>query len=152
MSEIYLSGCKGWCKGCHSPHTHDFNAGLDLNDKQFRQKLIDDIKSKEKFIDNIVILGGEPLDNPMNELSEFINDLRSELPSRVDFWLYTHFELSIIKERYQEAFLLFNYIKCGKYVEELHSKDGFKDSMTGVTLATSNQYIVKIERENEDGK
>jgi len=27
---IYISGCHGYCKGCHSDHTWDFNSGSEL--------------------------------------------------------------------------------------------------------------------------
>ena len=73
--EIYLSGCHGYCEGCHSPHTHDFSTGLDLNDRLTMSNLMGDIKFRydKGEVDNIVIIGGEPLDQPENELLDFLD-------------------------------------------------------------------------------
>lgn len=142
-SEVYLAGCKGYCQGCHSPHTHDPNLGTPID--QVMHHLIEDIRHyyDRGFVDNIVILGGEPLDNPDNELEEFIQRLKMFFP-KSKIWLYTHFEIDEVIKSHPISLGLLDYIKCGKYEESLKSDSGFKDPNTGVTLATSNQYILNV--------
>ena len=142
--EIYLSGCRGYCPGCHSPHTHDFSVGLDLNDSTIMTKLIENIRTKynKGLIDNLVIIGGEPLDNPDEELLSFIQLLRSEFP-KCKLWLYTHFERSEVELSHKAVLDALDYVKCGMFDQSKYSDQGFKDPLTGVLLATSNQYFIK---------
>lgn len=144
--EVYLSGCKGYCKGCHSPHTHDFNVGRDLNDRLVLSSLIEDIKMRydRGEVDNIVIIGGEPLDQPLNELLDFIDRLNDSFP-KCEIWLYTHFDESEVRTRFSSIIDNVDYIKCGRYDESLRSSD-YRDPLTGIALATSNQYFIKGNR------
>lgn len=144
--EIYLSGCHGYCKGCHSPHTHDFNSGLDLHDRLNLGKLIGDIKIRydKDELDNIVIIGGEPLDQPMHELLDFIDTLINEFP-KCGIWLYTHFDESEVRTRFSSVLDSVDFVKCGKY-DESQKSDSYRDQLTGIALATSNQKFIKGNR------
>lgn len=133
--EIYLAGCNGQpkCKGCHNPELWDFNIGDDWKDK------INDILKKCKdfdgMIDNIMIFGGEPMDNDVSELSDFLIELNIE--TTLDVWLFTRYELSEVPI---EVSALCNYIKCGRYEEDLLCDDNIQ---YGIKLASSNQKIYK---------
>lgn len=144
--EIYLAGCRGYCKGCHSPHTHDKNLGTPMD--SILDKLYESIDKwyNRGFIDNLVILGGEPLDNGDEELAKFLSDLKQRYPN-CGLWLYTHFEIEEVRKSHPESIQILDYIKCGKFEESLYSESGFKDSQTGVVLATSNQYIINLKEE-----
>lgn len=141
--EIFLSGCHGYCEGCHSPHTHDFTSGIDLDDGVFFSELIMDIQEKYDAgqLDNVVIMGGEPLDHTDAELADLIDAVRIACP-KVKIWMYTHFEADEVKNR-PEIFNRLDWIKCGKFDKSKFSEAGFKSELTGVTLATSNQYFIK---------
>jgi organic radical activating enzyme len=108
------------------------------------QKLISSISRPydQGELDNIIILGGEPLDNDTDDLVEFANMLREKFPNCL-IWLYTHYELEEIEVSYEPILDTVDYIKCGAFDETKYSDQGFKDELTGVTLATSNQYFVK---------
>lgn len=142
--EVFLSGCHGYCEGCHSPHTHDFNTGLDLNDSAVFEKLINDIKSRydKGQLDNIIIMGGEPLDHDDAELIQLINAMRRACPN-AKIWMYTHYDEHEVKDDFFDVWLKLDYVKCGMFDKSKLSKDGFKDPLTGVTLATSNQYFIE---------
>lgn len=145
--EIYLSGCHGYCEGCHSPHTHDFSTGLDLNDRLIMSSLLEDIKLRydRGEVDNLVVIGGEPLDQPENELLDFLDVLTDRFP-KCKLWLYTHFEEEEVRARFSSVLNSVDYVKCGKFDLSKLSDQGFKDKLTGVTLATSNQYFIKGNR------
>lgn len=136
--DIYLAGCKGdngiHCKGCHNPELWDFNIGEEYNEQQFNN-----IKQKvEKFnnmIDNIMIFGGEPLDNSIYEMVKFLSDLKT-LNKKI--WLFTRYELDNIKTT---IICLCDYIKTGAYIED---KLVDNHEMFGIKLASSNQQIYKF--------
>lgn len=130
---IYLSGCNGYCDGCHSDHTWDFKGGSEL----VLPDLINYIDNIKSFtFDHICILGGEPLDQDENELNQLLWLLKEHYPTK-PLWLYTHFEL----EEVNPVFLKhLDYIKTGKYIIGLpEAKEQF-----GVFLASNNQKITKI--------
>ena len=134
--EIYVSGCAGnpHCKGCHNPETWDFNVGEEFDDiikKQIQEK----IKSFNSLIDNIMIFGGEPLDQKKEDIIDLLSFL-STFNKKI--WLFTRYE----KEEIDEDILnLLDYVKCGRYIQELTTD---KNIQFGIKLATSNQKIYKL--------
>ena len=69
--EIYTSGCSGnphYCVGCHSPETWDFEQGSYLTEEYFKEKIESKLKDFDTIINNIMIFGGEPLDNSKEDL------------------------------------------------------------------------------------
>jgi hypothetical protein len=92
----------------------------------------------EKFnnmIDNIMIFGGEPLDNSIYEMVKFLSDLKT-LNKKI--WLFTRYELDNIKTT---IICLCDYIKTGAYIED---KLVDNHEMFGIKLASSNQQIYKF--------
>lgn len=133
--DIYVAGCCGspHCKDCHNPETWDFNKG-----EQYTLKYFNRIKTKvhdfNNLIDNIMIFGGEPLDQDKDELLHILFDLKT---LNKPIWLFTRYSIDEVPK---EVKTLCNYIKCGRYVPELKSNDNI---MYGIKLATSNQKIFK---------
>lgn len=134
--EIYVSGCAGnpYCKGCHNPETWDFNVGDEFDDK-LKEQISDKIMSFNAIIENIMIFGGEPLDQKKEDLVELFSFL-STFNKKI--WLFTRYE----KDEIDKDILNFlDYIKCGRYVQELRVDDNIQ---FGIKLATSNQKIYKL--------
>lgn len=119
---IYFQGCYFRCKGCHNPELWDFNGGR-LVDCQELVELLRDLKP---FHDALVFLGGEPL--AQKEALEFLAEWGKHYG--YETWLYTGHEFS---ELPPSVVRWFDYIKCGRYIDELKT-DSFP--------ASSNQYIV----------
>ena len=129
--EIYLSGCTIQCKGCHNPDLWDFEYGKLIDDSVY-DKLIYTIRDSGKLVEEIRILGGEPLDGNPLELESLISTLRDEFNNK-RIVLYTGYNLKEIKEKHPSVFILFDKIKFGRYIEEL--------KIDGEELASSNQGI-----------
>jgi len=133
--EIYLAGCSGQpkCKGCHNQELWDFNIGEDWKSK------IKDITNKcDEFVyilENIMVFGGEILDNNEREVIDFLSELNTE--TSLDVWIFTRYKLDDISEDIKH---LCNYIKCGRYDEDLLTDNNVQ---YGIKLATSNQNIYK---------
>lgn len=129
--EIYISGCDGVCEDCHNPELWDYNIGkrYELWAKHFRQKL------STSMVENVWIMGGEPLLQPVASLNFFL------------FWLYkfkkpimlwTRFEIQDIPE---DILQYLKYVKVGKYLKD---SNAYVESIFGVELASKNQEIIKL--------
>ncbi len=132
--EIFVAGCGGQhCKDCHNPELWDFNQGAQYN-LEFVRAVIDKIHLFPRMIENIMVMGGEPLDQEIGELVHLLMHLRGW---GVSIWLFTRYEFYQISPRVVE---LCDYIKTGKYIPELRTEGNVQ---YGITLATSNQRILK---------
>ena len=132
--EIYLAGCKGnpHCKNCHNPESWDFSIGTDW--KKSNEMVQHKFVAFTSLIKNISIFGGEPLDQPWDELERFLQFLSG---STVDIWLYTRYEAIELPDFVKKYC---SYIKCGRYEEDKATEDNTK---YGIKLASSNQHIYK---------
>ncbi len=132
--EIYLSGCYGNCFNCHNPELKDFKLG---NYYKFElPNILQKIKEFDCLIDDIWILGGEPLDNNLSELGDLLDNLKTVCN---DIWLWTRNDINKIPMNIKNKC---KYIKTGAYIEKLKTDDNIQ---YGVKLASSNQKIYKIE-------
>lgn len=141
--EISVCGCHFHCKNCQNPELQDFNNGEELTNNLLNN-IIEDIRKyyNKGLIDNIDIIGGEPLDQNRSEFIAFLEIIKEKFP-KLGIWIYTGYEIEDIPDRILE---LSDYIKCGRYIEELRNENGFK-SKYGPSLITSNQYIIKCSDE-----
>lgn len=134
--EIYISGCAGnpHCKGCHNPLSWDFNLGEQFNEDYFKLNIKNKVEEFDNLISNIMIFGGEPLDNDHNELFKLLQMLKT---LNKPIWLFTRYELEDVPKFIK---CHCDYIKCGKYIPELTTDNNIQ---YGIKLATSNQKIYK---------
>lgn len=131
--DLYLAGCKGpHCRNCHNPESWDFNQGTPWRETlpQLRQKLRD----FSGLIDNVRVMGGEPLDQDPDELASFLGYLNQEGPA---LWLFTGKRLMGVPDFVGDYC---DYIKCERYDEALLVDNNVQ---YGVKLASSNQIIYK---------
>lgn len=133
--EIYLSGCNAnpHCKNCHNPESWNFNCGEPYDDIYFH-KILTKVNEFSSLIENIWILGGEPLDQDRKELKTFLFEMGN---FNKCLWLFTRYEMDEIPRDIKK---LCDYIKTGPYIETL-SVD--KNMHYGVNLASSNQHIYR---------
>ena len=133
--EIYVAGCNGQphCKNCHNPESWNFNNGdLYTTDKFLAIK--EKIADNPLLIKNIMIFGGEPLDQDKGELLILLQTLKTlNLP----IWIFTRYDITEVYDFVKEYC---DYIKCGRYIEELKTDNNIQ---YGIKLATSNQKIYK---------
>jgi len=81
-----------------------------------------------------MIFGGEPNDQNKDELLHLLFDLKS-LNKKI--WIFTRYDLKQLPKFELE---LCDYIKCGRYIPELTTKNNIQYR---IKLATSNQKIYK---------
>lgn len=131
-----MAGCKGQphCKGCHNPESWNFCQGEEWTEDYYLRVIKPKVIEFNSIINNIMIFGGEPLDQNHSELLTMLYDLK-ELNKTL--WLFTRYELKYIPDEIIECF---DYIKCGRYIEELSTNNNIQ---YGVKLASSNQNMYK---------
>ena len=135
--EIYLSGCSGnpRCNGCHNPELWDFSIGE--NYIHILKDILKKVKEFDSMIDNIWVLGGEPLDNNLNNLSDLLLALKT---TNKKIWLFTRHEINEVPLNIKH---LCDYIKTGRFdIDALAENNVYY----GVKLASKNQKIHKIKR------
>ncbi len=106
--EIYVTGCNIHCKGCHNYKIQDFNEGVEWHER------VAMIKHDIAFsvVDTIWILGGEPLDQNIDELVELIKIVKA---SRKSIVLWTGYAINKVYHLLGENIAMLDYIKCGMY-------------------------------------
>ena len=132
--DIYVSGCKRHCYGCQNPETWDFDQGEYY--KKYREKISQYILKYNSLIKNIMIFGGEPLNQDLKKLEDFLLFLNK---NNISLWLFTSYNFDQLPHF---IFKYCDYIKCGEYLEELKTNNHIQ---YGIKLATSNQNIYKKE-------
>ena len=131
--EIYISGCKEpHCKGCSNPELWEFNQGKSY--KKAISRITEKIRNNN-IIKSVFIVGGEPLDNDIKELEDFIK-LLSDTQCKI--WLFTRYSIDKVPDNIKK---LCSYIKCGKYDVDKLSNNYIQ---YGVKLASTNQKIYKV--------
>lgn len=137
--EIYFAGCNGpHCKNCHNPESHSFDVGTELSPAEIYATVKAKVESAGSLVESIRLFGGEPLDQPLKEISDLANFLRN---LGKPLWLFTRYKLSEIPHYIR---LQFDYIKTGRYDEELLINNHVE---YGVTLASSNQRVYRITKD-----
>lgn len=135
--DIYFRGCNPpHCKGCHNSEIQEFD-GID----NYREKLIgikEKLKDFDLMIKNIFILGGEPLDQNINSLEEFLNSLSKY---NKPIWLFTKYNLLQVPSKIKK---LCDYIKCGRFEINNTSDDNIQYD---IKIASKNQKIYKREKD-----
>lgn len=133
--DIYLSGCTGpHCPNCHNPELWEFNVGLDY--KEFLTKIDSYIINFKELITNIMIYGGEPLDQNYEKLEDLLSYLDTKHRQK-SIWLWTKYNIDEVPD-FVKTYC--QYIKTGRYLEEKKCNYNFQ---WGVQLSTSNQIIHK---------
>jgi anaerobic ribonucleoside-triphosphate reductase activating protein len=127
--EIYFSGCNFHCKGCHNEELWDFYVGEEITDKKLIE-IINKIIEHQSMINEIWILGGEPLHQTSFQFNNFCKILLNFSTDK-KLVLFTGFNLDEIADEFPWCFDVFDEIKYGRYIEELRTE--------GEELASSNQ-------------
>lgn len=139
--EIYVSGCRRNCPGCHNPEAQAFGKGKSarLWMKENRYKFATGTFSR------VWVLGGDLMDQAPHEAHEFIRDLRKAMKPGMELWLWTGHGLDDIPLRLRYEF---DWIKTGAYREDLPSigvaYDGRDGEPRPLFLASSNQQLHRI--------
>ena len=131
---IFFSGCKHFCKGCHSKDTWDFNCGIPVSDE-----LIENINKeidKRPFLSALVLSGGDP----MYSASEILKILPKIHIQHNTIWCYSGFLFEDIQKNPKMKKLL---DQCNVLIDGQFEID--KRDITGRFCGSSNQRMWRKE-------
>lgn len=135
---IWIAGCDRKCPGCFSPHTHDFQAGMEFDDAA-KAELVKDLS--EDWCAGITWLGGEPL-HPINfpEVLALVKEIREHYPDKTQ-WVYTGYTYNeIINNTIMSEILNYIDVLCdGPFIQELRDPN-LK------WVGSSNQNVINIQQ------
>lgn len=114
---VWFAGCTHGCKGCQNKVLWDKNNGEYFSAGELYDLIVRE--TRKTNIRVVTLLGGEPLQQDIKELR-----LLCQLLNRNGFkiWLYTGYDFSEVSE---SILRYIDYIKCGKYIEELKVEGSF---------------------------
>lgn len=136
---IFFQGCSINCKGCHNPESHNKRKGRNYTPK----KLLDEVK--KDFNSKITLSGGEPLEQHLDQLLEFIELFKAECKkrrNRPDIWIYSgkHYTVATLKEdemKYK-IFQHCNVLVDGPFILEQKKELPFRGSV--------NQRLINLKK------
>ncbi len=124
--EIYLSGCKGkhlddsnqlkHCNGCHNKFSWNFASGSDWV-AHYNDQIVPSLQLYDKLVENVWVLGGEPLDQSPRELYTLLNNIKQNLPN-AKLFIWTGYDIEWVSKNYNEVFKFIDFIKVGNYDED----------------------------------
>lgn len=140
---IWTQGCSNHCPNCASPELQPFDQSKRIAPK----KLFDLIKAnvKSQLVDGITITGGEPLQQPMDELLELLTMLNTLSPDIIIYTGYPYKDLRSVlgKNAYDSLQCKVNALIAGPYVDKLND--------SSLTLrGSSNQTIHLFKEQYKD--
>lgn len=147
--KLIYSGCRkaiegNPCKGCHNPWLWPFDVGIDS--EEVRKRLSGDLEEWVAFglkIDGIVLLGGEPVDQNVEEVLGDIALIKKAIPYDISVMLYVGYDSPAdLTDGGREIIKKVDYVKFGRFLQDLPPVPGSK-------LASANQRMFRV---LEDGR
>lgn len=118
---IFVSGCTHACPGCFNTAAQDPNYG-DKFTKEMLDQIVNTLYLNAQEIRGISILGGEPLQQDVDELYYLIATIKDLTSDLLPVWLWTGYSFETNKDvfkKYRKVIELCDTIIDGRYVEEL---------------------------------
>ena len=133
---IFLTGCTIGCKGCFNKEIQDFKSGREFG-KDEQASFIQ--LAKDPKISHICILGGEPFDQDLYELYDFVAELKHEVGKPIVVWTGRKY-YDIYNNRDKRVILrMVDILIDGPFMEEL------KDPNL-IARGSSNQRIIDVQK------
>lgn len=135
---LFTQGCSHHCKKCHNPQTHSFKDNILFN-KDKKIKFFNDV-NKSPLISGLTITGGDPLDNDLYALIQFIEEYKFFFPEH-DIWLYTGYTIEEITKGNNK--LIDSLLKKIDVIVDGEYRDDLKDLSLSFR-GSSNQRIIHL--------
>lgn len=117
---VWFAGCTHGCKGCQNKELWDFNRGEYFSVQELHDLIVNE--TRKANISTVTLLGGEPLQQDLNELHELCILLFN---SNFNIWIYTGYDFDQAESLLRPVMPFIYTIKCGKYIEELKVEGRF---------------------------
>lgn len=146
--ELYFTGCSLKCPNCHNEFLQERTKE---NSKELSSKeILSELKDYKGICSQIHILGGEPLEQDLKELSTLLRELKENL-GNFELILFTgwDFPYSFVEKNWF-LFKYCDYIKVGHYDENQKNIDKtLIPDAPAFALASKNQKFIKVNKEEK---
>ena len=141
---IYFTGCEFNCKNCFNKELQDFNYGYIYSISK-ELEIFKYIEDNVDYIDNLAILGGEPLHpTNINTTRGLVSMFKHKFPDK-KIWVWTGYNYDTIQKELHKDDIIFKNIDIlidGLFIEELYNRNlKYKGS--------SNQRIIDVKQSLE---
>lgn len=126
---IWFSGCTFKCEDCYNEALWNKEYGEEYSAKIVSMYI--ESSCNKLNVDDVVFLGGEPLQQDRGELL-YLCKLLSK--ARKKIWIYTGYDFDVVKNEYSDILEYAYTVKCGRYDKNL-KQYGFP--------ASSNQKVYR---------
>lgn len=114
-SVVWFAGCSLGCAGCVNPATHDPNGGEEITPDFLAARLFAQMPAGTV---GVTISGGEPFQQPHDELIEFVYRLHALRPG-FSVGMFTGYGLSELRDAAVHAWLtvrpMLDFVKVGRF-------------------------------------
>ena len=141
-SVIWFQGCDHKCFNCQNPETWDFDAGIEMDTEEMKDKI-----RELQYQQGVTFSGGDPL----YQVEAFIDLAKCVHDCNMDVWVYTGFtyeeliKLSEKDSKYLDALKQIDILVDGPFVNSLKS---FAVKFRG----SSNQRIINVPESLKENK
>lgn len=139
--ELYFVGCSKKCPGCQN---YDLQAPSGIAKHVSPIDIINSILDYRKIAKQVHILGGEPLEQPENELKTLLCCMCSLGFKNIVLFTGWNIALELITKKHP-IFGLVDFVKTGMYDENNLNVNKVKEPLLGLELASLNQKLYKVE-------
>ena len=137
---LWCQGCSLHCKGCHNPHTWDFDSGK-IFDVKAVQTICEELE--KPYVAGLTLSGGHPLEpNNIKECTALCRYLKPKYPQKT-IWLYTGWLWESIKQ-----------LDIMKYIDVV-VEGPYIDSLRDITLkycGSKNQRVIDVKKSLTENK
>ena len=137
---LWCQGCSLHCKGCHNPHTWDFDSGK-IFDVKAVQTICEELE--KPYVAGLTLSGGHPLEpNNIKECTALCRYLKTKYPQKTR-WLYTGWLWESIKQ-----------LDIMKYIDVV-VEGPYIDSLRDITLkycGSKNQRVIDVKKSLTENK
>lgn len=150
---FWSQGCPHRCPGCHNPNTWDYEGGIDGNDDEVINHVIDLIH-KNNIQRNLSILGGEPLCNKnLGFTHKLIESVKDKYPD-IKIFIWTGYSWEDLIYSIQIGNKVLSETNCDKLAKIIQNTDilidgKFEKELRDIRLplrGSSNQRIIDVRK------
>lgn len=137
---LWCQGCSLHCKGCHNPHTWDFDSGKIFDVKAIRT-ICEELE--KPYVAGLTLSGGHPLEpNNIKECTALCRYLKTKYPQKT-IWLYTGWLWESIKQL--DIMKYIDVVVEGPYIESLRD-------ITLKYCGSKNQRVIDVKKSLTENK
>lgn len=133
---IFFTGCTFGCPGCFNEEIQDFNTGHELTNDVIGEFIT---AAKSKHISGVCILGGEPFQQDLDMLYDFIYIIKKEVKKPIHIWTGFSYERLITNDKIKEILSMVDTLVDGLFIQDLKE-------LNLKYRGSSNQRVIDIYR------